>query len=311
MKRISVVICTHNRARLLEGALESLCFAERPEQWDWEVVVVVNDRRDESRHVVDRFRNRLPIICVNEDRPGTSYARNRGIDVASGDVVIWIDDDVQVEREWLRAYEYAFCRWPEATVFGGAILPKFEGTPPVWLQQAWHLCDSAFAARRIPEADAPILLTANYPPYGANFAIRAAAQRRFRYDPRLGPRPGKWIENGDETEVIRSILASGASGRWVRAAVVHHIMPQERQTIRYVRHYYESCGRLLALQTKGAQFMPSVANRWRGMREVIAAETRFRWLKAFAGPTQWVPALVSAATARGKWIGRHSCDHIT
>jgi len=47
------------------------------------------------------------------------------------------------------------------------------------------------------------------------------------------------------------------------------------------------------------------------MREVIASETRFRWLKAFAGPTQWVPALVSAATARGKWIGRYSCDHIT
>ncbi len=308
MKKISVAICTFNRARLLEGALDSLFRARRLEQLDWEVIVVLNNCTDESRDVVERSRDRLPMVCVVEPRPGLSHARNRAIDSAVGDVVIWIDDDVRVDAGWLRAYERAFLRWPDASVFGGAILPKFEGTPPAWLIQAWRLCDSAFAARRVPDSDAAIVSADDYIPYGANFAVRMPVQRQFRYDIRLGPRPGRWIINGEETEVIRAILAGGGTGRWVRAAVVEHVMPEERQTIQYVRKYYESCGRLSELGACGEGSRPSRADNVRDRCIVIASEMRFRLLKAVAGPQQWVPALVHSATAHGRWIGRYHRD---
>ena len=219
--------------------------------------------------------------------------------------MIWIDDDVRVAPEWLRGYEAAFAQWPQASLFGGAILPEFESHPPAWLKRSWHLCDSAFAARRIPAANAPILLADNYPPYGANYALRTAAQRRFRYDARLGVRPGTWMRSGEETAVIQAVLASGATGRWVRSAVVHHIMPPERQSVGYIRAYYEGAGRLSVLKCHRKGSPPAPAAGLRDLGRVIWLQVKYRTLRAFWNSERWVPALVAAAVARGKWIGRY------
>lgn len=305
MDKISVIICSWNRERLLRNTLDSLCRAHPPERLPWEVVVILNNCTDRSPRVVDQFINRLPIVCGVEAQQGLSHARNKGIDVASGDVLVWIDDDVRVAYDWLRAYEKAFLQWPQASLFGGAILPEFEGTPPVWLGQSWHLCDAAFAARRVAATYAPILLAENYPPYGANFALRATVQRQFRYDCRLGAHPGSWMRSGEETDVVQAVLASGATGRWVPAAVVHHIMPPERQSVAYVRHYYGSAGRLSGLQSRRDGSRPSLAEGLYDFGRVLLLEAQYRRLRAFSKPTRWVPSLVAAAVARGKWIGRH------
>jgi glycosyltransferase involved in cell wall biosynthesis len=305
MATISVAICTWNRERLLRRTLESLCALDPLEHATWELVVILNNCTDRSRDVVDHFRNRLKIVCAAEPRLGLSNARNKAIDIVSGDVLIWIDDDVRVVPGWLRGYERAFRRWPQVSVFGGAIIPEFEGTPSPWLAQAWHLCGSAFAARRLPEADLPIATEDNYPPYGANFAVRTPVQRRFRFDTRLGARPGGSIVTGEETEVIRAIFAGGGSGRWVREAVVHHVMPPQRQTTGYIRRYYEACGYLAEQRSRHADERHSSAERLQEIAAVLAAEARFRWLRACSGPERWVPALVSAATARGRWLGRY------
>jgi glucosyl-dolichyl phosphate glucuronosyltransferase len=305
MDKISIVICTWNRERLLKSTLESLCRLHPPERSKWEVVVILNNCSDGSPSTVGQFSNRLPIVGEVEPRQGLSHARNRGIDVASGSVLIWIDDDVRVAPEWLRGYEEAFSQWPQASLFGGAILPEFEGNPPAWLKRSWHFCDSAFAARRIPRADDPILLADNYPPYGANYALRAAVQRQFRYDDRLGARPGAWMMSGEETNVMQAVLASGATGRWVRSAVVHHIMPPERQSVGYVRAYYEGAGRLSALKRGRIGSPPSPAAGLRDLGQIIWLQSKYRMLRAFSNSDRWVPALVAAAVARGKWIGRH------
>jgi hypothetical protein len=304
MDKMSIVICTWNRERLLEGTLESLCRTHPPERMKWEVVVILNNCTDGSQGIVDQFSNRLPIVCELEPRQGLSHARNRGIDVASGSLMIWIDDDVRVAPEWLRGYEEAFARWPQASLFGGAILPEFEGDPPTWLKRSWHLCDSAFAARRIPPANASILLADNYPPYGANFALRTAVQRRFRYDSRLGARPGTWMMSGEETAVMQAVLASGATGRWVRSAVVHHIMPPERQSVAYIRSYYEGAGRLSALKCRRRESPPPAAAGLGDLGQIICLQAKYRMLRAFTSSERWVPALVAAAVARGKRIGR-------
>ena len=149
--KISAVICSWDRQRLLQNALKSLCRVYPLKRMTWQVVIVLNNCTDNSQTIVDQFKDRLPIVCRTEPRPGLSYARNRAIELVSGDIVIWIDDDVRVSREWLRGYEQAFLQWPDASIFGGPILPEFEGQPPIWLANNWELCGSAFAARRVPE----------------------------------------------------------------------------------------------------------------------------------------------------------------
>ena len=56
-------------------------------------------------------------------------------------------------------------------------------------------------------------------PYGANFAIRAVEQKLFRYNPDLGPLPGR-IRVQEEYDVISRVLRSGATGYWIPDAKV-------------------------------------------------------------------------------------------
>src|SRR5205085_1774664 len=74
-------------------------------------------------------------------------------------------------------------------------------------------------------------------PYGANFAVRTAEQRMFRYDPDLGPGPNT-RRGGDEVDVIERILRTGIVGYWVPLALVEHCIGHDRQTLQFIiRHF--------------------------------------------------------------------------
>jgi glycosyltransferase involved in cell wall biosynthesis len=107
-----------------------------PRRIDWEVVVVDNGSTDDTPGVLKSFAGRLPLRNVVETRRGHSPARNRAVDTANGDYLLWTDDDVIVEPGWLAAYADAFARWPQAAVFGGPIRARFDPPPPKWLLRA-------------------------------------------------------------------------------------------------------------------------------------------------------------------------------
>lgn len=124
----TIIICTRNRAKSLERTLNSIVAARHPAGFHWRVLVVNNGSSDNTETVIDSFRNRLPISMTFEAEPGLSRARNHGLRLAEGKHIIWTDDDVLVDPEWLNAYADAFRRWPDAAFFGGKILPVFD--PP-------------------------------------------------------------------------------------------------------------------------------------------------------------------------------------
>lgn len=89
---VSVIIPTHDRARLLERALQSVLAQARPAQ---EVIVVDDGSDDGTTEIV---RARFPqVYCICQRNQGVSNARNRGIEAASGDWLAFLDSD----DEWL------------------------------------------------------------------------------------------------------------------------------------------------------------------------------------------------------------------
>src|SRR5947209_7995559 len=134
--KFTVAICTWNRASLLARTLEQLTRVEHP-AGAWEVLVVNNDSTDDTERVLDSFADGLPLRRAFEPRAGLSHARNTAVGVATGDYIVWTDDDVLVSAGWLDAYRRAVERWPEAAVFGGPVRPRFEGTPPPWMSASW------------------------------------------------------------------------------------------------------------------------------------------------------------------------------
>src|SRR5690349_14130582 len=100
---ITVAICSLNRAESLRRTLTSLTAMRIPADLAWETLVVNNEGTDHTDQVIDSFVGRLPIRRAMEPRRGLSNARNRAIDEARGDYIIWTDDDVVVDPSWLAA----------------------------------------------------------------------------------------------------------------------------------------------------------------------------------------------------------------
>ncbi len=306
---LTVAICTHNRARRLGETLRSLTLASLPLHHQLEIVVVANACTDDTERVAREYASRLPLRIVVEPEPGHSRARNAGVRAARGDYILWTDDDVRVHVDWLTAYERAILKWPGTTVFGGTITPVFEGGPPPWLARSVYVCESAFATRR-PSADAAVVPERDGLPYGANFAIAVAAQRARPYDVTLGRQPSRWLIGGEEIDVIQAVLDAGGTARWVPDSIVEHMIEPERQTTAYLRRYFEGHGYVVGLeQRRAAPGSPGSLGSPRPVRDaavMLYREIAFRLMRATRPPTDWVPALLRAAIARGRYYGRRA-----
>jgi glycosyltransferase involved in cell wall biosynthesis len=293
---VTVAICTRNRSRALERTLRSLAAVVLSPSLSWEVLVIDNGSSDDTANVVRSLAQLLPLRPVVESRIGLSHARNAAIGEARGDYILWIDDDVLVDVDWLRAYHDAFREWPDLAFFGGPIVPTFEGTPPRWLRSALPNVGNAYAARDL--GPAPVVLTRDTLPFGANFAVRTDEQRRYPFDPELGRR-GTALLAGEEWAVLEAMIAGGASGRWVPGARVQHVIPVERQSVRYLRRYYVENGMSLAL-TRSASGEPTLLGRPRwAWREAVLQELAYRARRAYANADVWSVHLRRASVAWG------------
>jgi glycosyltransferase involved in cell wall biosynthesis len=128
---VTTAICTWN----LGATISSLQQLSIPPGVHWEVLIVNNSCTDDTDEVVEQFSDRLPIRLLHEKQQGLSNARNCAIDAAKGDYILWTDDDVIVDPNWLVAYVNAFRTWPHAALFGGPIKLKLQGSPPPWLPE--------------------------------------------------------------------------------------------------------------------------------------------------------------------------------
>lgn len=241
--KILVAICTFNRAHLLAETLTHMQRLQRPDGVDLRFVVVNNCCTDNTDEVVAAHAGALPLEMVREPKPGLSNARNRAIEVAlacRADYIVWTDDDVRPAPDWLQAYADAIRRHAGVAVLGGLVDPWFEVEPPQWIRANWEHLRYAFAVRDLGP-DEHRLDPVKGLPFGANFAIRVAPQARHRYDPRLGVVKGKRLA-GEETVVMKAILAEGHFGLWLPQAKVRHYIERERLTLRYVSRYFYGAG---------------------------------------------------------------------
>lgn len=295
--RISIAICTWNRCELLRQTLEQMTKLVAPAGVPWEVLVVNNNSTDATDRVIAAFEDRLPLRRLFEPRAGKSNACNLAVREATGDYILWTDDDVLVDEQWMVEYCRAFERRPNAAVFGGFVDPWFEGTPPSWLRRVFPKVANAYAARDVGREPTPI--TQEAVPYGANMALRAKEQARNLYDPMLGPRPSGALP-GEETTLIRAMLKAGAEGWWVPTARVRHYIPAHRQTTRYLRGFYRRYGEFLGRPISDAEKRHFLGRPWWLWREWIEEELKYQTRRRLARPEVWIDDLRASSIAWGR-----------
>jgi glycosyltransferase involved in cell wall biosynthesis len=272
--KITVLICTRNRAARLKNVLTSAAQMQIPSGLRWELLVVDNGSSDDTAGVALSFADQLPIRIVREEIAGLSHARNRGVAEARGQYICWTDDDVLIDPGWLAAYAAAFDKFPDAAVFGGRISPVLESPTPAWfarLRDNWPI--TTILARRDLDSQIPLDFQSGVIPWGANFAVRTTEQRQVLYDAGLGVSPNQ-RRIGEEAEVVYRILKAGACGWWVPEAIVQHFIPAQRQTLSYVFEFYTAHGETVS-------YMEDV---WPGQHHMSTNQRELRRLRG--GPAR-------------------------
>jgi glycosyltransferase involved in cell wall biosynthesis len=297
---ITVTICTWNRCELLKRTLEQMTKLLIPPGITWELLIVNNNCSDATDMVIASFSDRLPVRRLFQPRPGRANALNLAVQEASGDYILWTDDDVLVDEIWVAEYCDAFSRWPEAAIFGGTIQPWFAQTPPQWLRRVWQQVANAYGI--LDHGNEPLPLTQKRVPYGANMVVRTKDQSRYFYDPRLGVSPKSRI-GGEETTMVRAMLSAGATGWWVPRARVRHYIGEGHQTTRYLRRYFFGYGEYLGRQMSdhGRQKLFG-RPRW-VWRQAIEAEVMYRFAHLVTKPEVWIEYLKTSSTAWGQLRG--------
>ena len=297
MTAISIILCTHQRASSLVQTLESFCRLEVPAGLSWELIVVDNNSTDDTRAVCDRFADRLPLLYLLETRQGLSIARNRALADARGEWLLFTDDDVDVDQHWLATLHAATLRHPEIDFIGGVVLPRWEVPPPAWLVRHaqsklpgvtmhFHIGDQE---RKLDSSDTLLFV-------GANMGFhRRVFIDGLRFDESLG-RTGLRLLVGEESKVIRQIIARGGEGLYVPAAIVHHRNPRDRMTEKYVRDWF--CGYGISL-VRAQQIEPTCF--WAGMplrsiRRIVINAIRYGLTRWTCPSHIWLRAEIVFAT---------------
>ena len=100
---VSIIIPTRNRSTMLGQCLAALPAGARDLKSP-EVIVVDDCSSDDTNKVVDQFcsATRWPARRLRQDHPlGANAARNAALQIARGEVIVFIDDDVLVPEGWL------------------------------------------------------------------------------------------------------------------------------------------------------------------------------------------------------------------
>lgn len=292
---VTVAICTWNRSKLFDQTLTEMHKLRIPDGVEWELLVVNNNCTDDTDAVIAKHTARLPLRRLFEPKQGQSHARNCAIEAARGELLVWTDDDVLVEPDWLAALVSAAERWPNMVYFGGTILPWHETPPPAWMEANLKLLEGLLVIRDLGEQERPF--AAPERPFGANMAFRLPALRQLRFDPRLGRRCHEAVI-GDETAVFLELERQGRPGLWVPLARLRHFIPAARIQRDYLWNYYHGGGRT-TIRLEGPAGGPVMwgAPRWLFRR--CWSNWFLAHVQRLLGRTAWIRNYIQAASAAG------------
>lgn len=278
--RLSVIVCTWNRAESLAAALASIDACELPPSIDWEVLIVDNNSTDDTKAVFEKFCQLHPARYryLFEKRQGKSFALNAAIENARGDIFVFTDDDVTVDKNWLAETLKIFDTFPCIGV-GGKIVDSWISRKPDWLS-----LEGPYSLMTVivtfNHGDQPCEL--NAAPYGANLALRREVFQKyggFRTD--LGPTSGSEIR-GEDVEFCRRLLRAGEKLFYAPKAIVFHPVPENRTTKRYFQDWYYAYGQSMARMEQ----VPDTTVRYFGFpryRLQACLLYLFQWLISLSG----------------------------
>ncbi len=241
--RCSIIVCTYQRAESLRETLAALRKLEIPKDWSAEFIVVDNNSSDHTKLVVQESQADWPALRYEfELSQGLSHARNHGISCARGAIILFTDDDVLPEPDWLEHTVEGMSRH-QADACGGYIAPIWEIPPPAWLTERFY----GFLAVRTDREDDYLIENPSQAPFGANMAFRREVFDKVGLFDTSRGRKGKVLASGEDGEMFERILAAGLKAVFLGRSRVHHKVEAFRTRKAYFRKWRYQTSRNIAI----------------------------------------------------------------
>lgn len=219
---ISVIFSSHNGGDDLRRTLDNFATLSVPEG-GWELIAVDNGSTDKTGDLLHSYKDRLPIKVLSEPAKGKNKALNTALKHVTGDFLIFTDDDILVDQDWLVQWRAVADVQSDYALFAGATLPQWPSTPPQWMLEGVDVSVLYATHEGISEGpcDAACM-------YGTNMAMRASVlEGGVLFSAGIGPDGTANYAMGSDTEMALRLEKMGHKCWFAAAPAVRHIIPPE------------------------------------------------------------------------------------
>lgn len=228
--KISVIVCTYNRAESLRTALQSL-ITQSLDKALYEVIVVDNGSTDHTQEVVRDFQAAYlepDISVVPAPIQGLGYARNAGFEAARGTYLAFMDDDARADRDWLRSGLDCFQSVdPTPRIVGGPIFPIYGSPKPEWFRDSYEIRTWG---------EKPHFLRRGESFSGSNVILeREVLEEYGGFDVTVGMK-GEYLSVGEETNLFHRIWQHSGDSKvlyYSPRPMMFHKVHHHRMTVFY------------------------------------------------------------------------------
>lgn len=266
----SVIMCTYNRDKYIYNVLKSI--ADNKISTDqYEIVLVNNNSNDNTEAECNRFTNDYPNVKFRyfiEKNQGLSYARNRGIQEAQGDILVYVDDDALINDEYLQTYIQFLDSHPEIDAAGGPILPKYETEEPSWMSTFTRqlITGKLYLGDKVREFPSQSF------PGGGNAAYRKSVFDKVGlFNVELG-RKGDSLIGAEEKDIFDKMTTLGMRFFYLPNAILYHLIPEKKLTKEYFDKLTYSIGKSERIRTKNV-------STWKYIKRIIMEGVK--WAASF------------------------------
>lgn len=269
----------------MQRVLDALALQTLSHQ-EWELILVDNASDTDLASEIDLACHPNARI-VREATLGLTAARLRGIQEATGEVLIFVDDDNVLHKEYLQHAIALFQTHPKLGAIGGKSLPDFETPPEPWIRLFWGclaLRDFGETAQ-IYQFDQAAKQHPEFAPVGAGMVLRRSAAEQYRdrisTDPKRQKfdRTGASLQSGGDCDINLTLLGLGWAVGYFPQLELLHLIPADRVTTEYLARLNRAASRSWVHVLDAHQIRP-----W---RKVAPWTVRPRKLKAMLSYQPW------------------------
>ena len=228
---ISIVVCTYNGGNRLREVLSSI--EQQEFAGNLELILVDNNSSNETVQIINDEINKMTVSArsVIEKQQGLQFARVKGFYEAKYDVVLMVDDDNFLSKNYVSEVFTAFQKDDTLGLVGGLGIARFEAEKPWWFDD--YQINFAVGAQ-------------SNTLYGAGLGVRKKVYLSVLENPKIKPaitdRTGESLMSGGDTEMNFWFTLSGWGVKVLKHISFEHFMPKNRMTIEYLHRLHHGFG---------------------------------------------------------------------